>query len=56
MSKSAFTIKVFGVYLLGLGILLALVPNLLLSPFGIPPTNEVWIRVLGVVVINVGVH
>jgi hypothetical protein len=56
MSKSAFTIKVFGVYLLVLGILLALVPNLLLSPFGIPPTNEVWIRVVGVVVINVGVY
>lgn len=55
-SKAAFTIKVFGAYLFALGIVLALVPNLLLSVFAFPETNEVWIRVLGVVVINVGVY
>ncbi len=56
MSKAAFTIKVFGVYLFGLGVFLVLLPNLLLSLFAFPATNEVWIRVLGVVVINVGVY
>lgn len=56
MSKAAFTIKAFAVYLFVLGILLLLVPNILLLPFGFPPANEVWIRVLGVVVINLGVY
>ncbi len=54
MSKAAFTIKAFAVYLVGLGALLALVPNLMLSLFGFAPTTEVWIRVLGVVVFNLG--
>ena len=54
MSKAAFTIKAFAVYLVGLGALLALVPNLMLALFGFAPTSEVWIRVLGVVVFNLG--
>ncbi len=56
MSKAAFTIKAFAGYLFGLGVLLLLVPNILIAQFGFPPANEVWIRVLGVVVINVGVY
>lgn len=54
MSKAAFTIKAFAVYLIGLGTLLVLVPNLMLALFGFAPTSEVWIRVLGVVVFNLG--
>jgi len=56
MSRAAFTIKAFGVYLLALGLVLILVPNLLLALFGLPETREVWIRVLGVVVFNLGVY
>lgn len=56
MSKAAFTIRAFGYYLLVLGVVLILVPNLLLSLSFMPPTSEVWIRVLGVVVFNVGVY
>lgn len=56
MSKPALTIKLFAVYLFGLGIVLVLVPNLLLTTFGLPETREVWIRVIGVVVINLGVY
>lgn len=56
MSKSAFTVKAFGCYLLVLGVALAAVPNLLLSTFGLPATHEVWIRVVGVLVFNVGVY
>lgn len=55
MSKPAFTLKAFGYYLLALGVGLTLAPNLLLGLFGMPATNEVWIRVLGIVVFNVGV-
>ncbi len=42
---------VFGVYLCGLGLMLLLTPNLLLRLFGAPETNEVWIRVNGMLVL-----
>jgi hypothetical protein len=54
MSKSAFTVKAFGIYLLVLGVGLTFAPNLLLSVFGMPATSEVWIRVVGVLVFNIG--
>jgi hypothetical protein len=56
VSKSAFSVKVFGIYLLVLGTGLTFAPNLLLSVFGMPPTSEVWIRVVGVLVFNIGVY
>jgi hypothetical protein len=56
MSKTAFTIKAFGIYLLFLGILVTLAPNLLLTVFGIPQKTEVWVRVVGVLVFNIGIY
>jgi hypothetical protein len=56
MSAAAFTLKVFGLYLLGLGVALVLVPNMLLALFVMQQTNEVWIRVLGLLVFNIGVY
>lgn len=55
MSRSALSLRVFGFYLLGAGALLVFAPNLLLGLVRLPPTHEIWIRVLGVVVFNVGV-
>ena len=55
MSKTAFTIKASCCYILALGVGLALVPNLVLALLRMPPTNEVWIRVLGVVILNIGI-
>ncbi len=51
MSKSALSVFVFGLYLAVLGIILIVVPNILLGLFSFPSTNEVWIRVVGVLVI-----
>lgn len=48
MSKAAKSILVFGLYLGVLGSVLVLVPNLLLELIAIPPTQEAWIRVAGV--------
>jgi len=56
MSKSAFSVKAFGLYVVVLGLCLVLAPNLLLSLFGLPPTQEVWIRVVGVLAFNIGVY
>ena len=54
MSPAATTIKVFASYLGILGMLLIMAPNMLLSTVSLPPTSEVWIRVLGVVTIILG--
>jgi hypothetical protein len=51
MSQAAKSLFVFGIYLCGLGLILLLVPNLILQLFGIPPTNEVWIRINGMFVL-----
>ena len=56
MTKSAFTIKAFGYYLLALGVVLILAPNMLLKIFQMATTTEVWIRVVGVLVFNIGVY
>ena len=55
-SPAAFSVKFFGVYALLTGLNLMLAPNMLLGMFGIPATNEVWIRVVGVIAFNVGVY
>lgn len=51
MGKAAMTVKVFAGYLLLLGLVLVLAPNGLLRAFGLPPTGEVWIRVVGMLVL-----
>jgi hypothetical protein len=56
MSYSGRTVFVFGCYLLLLGVPLLLAPNLLLELFGFPPTEEVWIRVVGLLVLYLGVY
>ena len=51
MSRAAKSLFLFGIYLCGLGLILLLVPNLILQVFGVPPTNEVWIRINGMFVL-----
>jgi hypothetical protein len=48
MRLSSKTLLWFGFYLVGMGASFVLAPNLVLAPFGLPATNEVWIRVVGV--------
>lgn len=50
MASPAFTIRAFGSYLLGLGAVLLLAPNVLLGAFGMAPAGDVWIRVVGMLV------
>ena len=56
MSKSAISVLVFGVYLAVIGLILLLVPNALITPFGIQPTNEVWIRLSGILLMALAVY
>lgn len=48
--------NVFGYYLLALGVVLLVAPNVLLQMFGLPPTGEVWIRVVGMLVAFLGLY
>jgi hypothetical protein len=54
MTAASKSLYYFGFYLLITGVTLTVVPNMLLSVFQIALATEVWIRVLGVVVFNVG--
>jgi len=56
MSKSSLSVFVFGLYLAVLGIVLLVAPNLLLGMFFMPSTAEVWIRVVGVLVLYISFY
>jgi hypothetical protein len=56
MSKSAFSAKVFAIYLFIVGAVLVVAPNVLLSILRLPETSEVWIHVIGVLAFNIGVY
>ena len=56
MSNSARSIFAFGLYLVALGVILIVAPNFLLGIFLLPGTSEVWIRVVGVLVLYLGVY
>ena len=56
MTPAARSIRVFAVYLLLLALVLLIAPNPLLQAFGLPPTSEVWIRVIGMLVAFLGVY
>lgn len=50
MTPAARSVRVFGAYLLLLALALLLAPNVLLGLVAAPPTEEVWIRVVGMLV------
>ncbi len=54
MSRATISIFVFGVYAMLAGLGFIFIPNVLLSLFGLPATNEVWIRVVGLLAFFVG--
>jgi hypothetical protein len=56
MSKSARSVFVFGLYLALLGMILVVVPNFLLKMFFFPGTSEVWIRVVGMLLLILGYY
>lgn len=56
MSRAAVSVFAFSVYLFALGSILIVIPNALLSIFRIAETTEVWIRVVGVLVLVLGFY
>ena len=55
MNAASKSVYYFGFYLLLLSATLTVSPNTLLSLFQMPETNEVWIRIAGVLVFNIGI-
>lgn len=53
---AAKTVTYFSYYLFALAAVLLFAPNLMLSAFQIPETNEVWIRVVGVLVVCISIY
>ncbi len=56
MSKAAASLFVFGLYLIGLGVLLVLAPDALLNFMGLPAPRDVWIRVVGTLVLVLALY
>lgn len=56
MSKAAISLRVFSLYMFVLGLILVLAPNLFLRLFGIPQTHEIWIRIVGMLVLILGYY
>jgi hypothetical protein len=56
MTAAAKSIFYFGFYLYVVGLTLIFIPNILLKTLQIPETNEVWVRVIGVLAITIGFY
>lgn len=52
--RAAFSVKVWGVYLVLAGVGLLSIPNIVLPVLGFSTTTEVWVRVLGLAVAVLG--
>ena len=56
MDNASRSVFVFGIYLALLGLGLVLIPNPLLTLFGFKPTTEVWIRIVGLLLIIIAYY
>ena len=56
MSRAALSAQVFAVYVMATGAAFVVAPNALLSLFGVPPTTEPWVHVVGVLAFMIGIY
>ena len=56
MSNAAKSIFVHGIYLVALGVVLLIIPNVPLTIAGLSETHEVWIRVVGMMSLVLGYY
>jgi hypothetical protein len=50
------TVFFWGFYVVTIGLILLLFPNILLGMFGLPLTSEPWVRVLGALAVGLGYY
>jgi hypothetical protein len=56
MSRTAWSILVWGIYMIVIGLGFLFLPNAILPVFGFPTTSEAWIRVTGLLVVILGFY
>lgn len=56
MSKAARSVFLFSIYLLVVGAVLTIAPNAILWLLNQPPTDEVWIRIVGMLAFILGFY
>ena len=56
MNSPRTSVLVFGIYVFLLGVLIMTMPNQVLQFFGLEPTNEVWIRIAGVLLLSISYY
>jgi hypothetical protein len=54
-TKKHLSLTVQTVYELLTGLQLIFIPNILLATFGFEPTNEIWIKVMGILVLSAAI-
>lgn len=56
MSNAAKSLLAFGIYLVGAGLGFMLIPNIPLGLLGFGTTTEVWIRLVGMILIGIACY
>ena len=56
MTAAAKSVYYFGIYLYVTGLTLIFIPNIFLKTIQLPETNEVWIRVVGLLAFIIGFY
>jgi len=56
INKAALSIFCFGIYVILLGLALVVIPNVILGIFAVPTTTEVWIRIVGMLLLFMGYY
>jgi hypothetical protein len=47
MTSTAKSVFYYSFYMMGMGLGLLFIPNIILGVFGFEPTNDIWIQILG---------
>lgn len=56
MTRAAQSILVFGIYVVGMGVVLMARPSIAVAPLGLPAPEGPWVRVLGLVAFVLGYY
>lgn len=54
MTSTAKSIFYYSFYMMGMGLILLFIPNLILGVFGFASTNDIWIHILGLLAFCAG--
>ena len=56
MNQSTLSMMVFGLYISVLGLVFMIVPNPIITLFGFEPVTDIWIRIVGLILVILGYY